>query len=330
MSFLSRIRNFGISAWAGKDCRRSTLSEDIRNIQEELRIRHSVHTRDSSRMNIILNTLAITFKTNAAVALAQTFHRNLKRAFSRIISIYEEAFGKLEKKTRYHALLSSMGICLGARRASWYDDIPPRLRSLLESMIVNWREKYSCALPCVFPSNIKDNKAEIFLSWSYELLMHLDACSRLEDVTFRKGDLKRTQLLPLASHKMKFIQIDKSILTQCVIPFINDGKAKRGEALLSISDVSTCFPGIEKLRPKKASFQGSVKTDGVSVSVVFTRPMQGTRNEVQQWKQRIGEGREDRYGIVYTTYYTWLQAASCGHRSWTTRHDRGSCERDER
>ena len=212
MSFLSRIRNFGISAWAGKDCRRSALSEDIRNIQEELRIRHSVHTRDSSRMNIILNTLAITFKTNAAVALAQTFHRNLKRAFSRIISIYEEAFGKLEKKTRYHALLSSMGICLGARRASWYDDIPPRLRSLLDSMIVNWREKYSCALPCVFPSNIKDNKAEIFLSWSYELLMHLDACSRLEDVTFRKGDLKRTQLLPLASHKMKFIQIDKSIL----------------------------------------------------------------------------------------------------------------------
>jgi len=128
----------------------------------------------SSRMNIILNTAAITMKTNAAVSLAQTFHRNLKRAFSRMISVHEEAFGNLEKKLRYRSLLSAMNICLGARRAAWDADVPATLRSVLQDAIGR-REKYAAVLPCVFPSNIQEENVSEFVSWSFELLQHLDA-----------------------------------------------------------------------------------------------------------------------------------------------------------
>jgi hypothetical protein len=260
-----------MSAW-GTDGYRGTLDSEILNTQLVMQERSGSSRFPSSKMNVILNTIAITMKTNAAVSIAQTFHRNLKRAFSRMISIYEEAFGKLEKKRRYRTLLAAMNICLGARRAAWDANAPPRLITLLQDVIGNWRRKYIGVLPCVFPSNITDDKVQMFLSWSFELSKHLEECSLLEDVVFRKGDMKRTQLLPIASHKVKFIQVDKSILSQCVVPFMNDGKNKDAEAV-DIASVTACFPGLEKLRPRSATFQGSVKTDGVSASLVFTRPL---------------------------------------------------------
>ncbi len=271
---------YGCMSACGDACMRSALDTDIAASLDELRQRHGMKVSTSAYLRPILNAAAVTMKANGQVAIAQTFHNNLKRAFSRIVSIYEAAYGDLDGKVRYRTLQSAMNLCLGARRATWHITVPNGVREVLNERIRDWRSRYADVLPCVFPQSIKEAAVGRFLEWNFELHLHVDECIQLGDeISFRKGDLKKTSILPLGSHKVKFIQIDAGVMSDGIWPMAG---YKVGEVKTPLADL---FPGVAALCPRGSAFAGSLKTDGVSASVVFTRPkVDGGTDDKCVWK----------------------------------------------
>ena len=109
-------------------------------------------------------------------------------------------------------------------------------------------------------------------------MQHVDLCIQLGDeISFRKGDLKKTSILPLGSHKVKFIQIDAGIMTDGIWPMAGH---KVGEVTTPLANL---FPGIAALCPRGSAFWGSLKTDGVSACVVFPKA-NGAPDDKCVWK----------------------------------------------
>lgn len=153
----------------------SLLNTDIAVSLDELRLR-GMKVSVSAYLRPILNSAAVTMRANAQVTIAHTFHNNLKRAFSRIVSIYEAAYGGLDGKVRYRTLQSAMNLCLGARRASWHVTVPDGMRGVLDERIRDWRNRYTDVLPCVFPQSIKEATVGRFLEWIFELQQRDATC----------------------------------------------------------------------------------------------------------------------------------------------------------
>jgi hypothetical protein len=196
------------------------------------------------------------------------FHAEVRKALSREVVLWEITNQSLTSELRFRTIEAglSQALCEPKYRRDWPVNVPELLKAHLESVIADWRSRFSLISHCPKPEFLKTRWIPIAHQWMWELQVQrskiLASLTEEQRLLFR-GLGRACRCLPLYSFGVKHICIDPTGLET----LLAEQRQKPSKPL----DFFSYFPGARELRLGRAKLYPLVRTDGVSASICVSK-----------------------------------------------------------